>query len=74
MSIIGEFEIGDHSCSETSTLHMDNPQSFSLGLTDFEQYCAQTDLATNHPKNTPVTQNNDVHRSGKSDLLGAEEL
>lgn len=76
MSIIGEFEIGDCSDtgSQTANLDLDNAQNFSLGLNDFDQYCTQTDLNTNHPKNISVTQDDGIEKSGHSDLLGAQNL
>ncbi|KAK3751475.1 hypothetical protein QZH41_009187 [Actinostola sp. cb2023] len=76
MSIIGEFELRDQGCSETSTLDIDNTQSFTLGLTDFEQYCTQTDIDSKPIiiKREPGTQNNGVESCKNSDLLDAEEL
>jgi len=76
MSIIGEFEMGNcpDNGSETDNLHMDNAQTFSLGLSDFEHYCSQTDLDTNLHKDIPVTQDNGVERGRHADLLEPQEL
>ena len=77
MSIIGEFEIdecSDNSCSNNSSLHIDNSQSFPLGFADFEQYCSPTDLTSEYERNAPLTEHVAVDTTRSSTLLGPHEM